>query len=123
MAAEARTRELEGLLIAAQGAEREVHAQLTASEQGLGDALRAKIKAEQDSLAAKQALTAQLAAVVAPAAPTFDEGGRQLSEAEVVLRGENAELQKLLEAARERTAQLLERMRFLRQQIGAGADK
>ena len=123
MAAEARTRELEGLLVAAHAAERDVHTMLTASEQALGEAMRNKVRAEADAAAAREALAVQLAAVVVPAPPTFTDDGRELSADEVALRRENSELRTLLDAARERTAQLLERTRFLRQQIGAGAEK
>jgi hypothetical protein len=123
MAAEARTRELEGLLVAAHAAERDSRALLTASEQALGEAMRTKVRAEADAAAAREALAVQLAAVVVPTPPTFSDDGRELSADEVALRRENTELRTLLDAARERTAQLLERTRFLRQQIGAGAEK
>jgi hypothetical protein len=123
MAAEARTRELEGLLLATQGSERSAHARLTESERLLGDALRGKSQAEQQVLAAKQALTAHLEEARDRVPLPVNEGDAGLSPAEVALRAENVELRTLLDAARERTAQLLERTRFLRQQVGAGAEK
>ena len=123
MAAEARTRELEGLLVAAHAAERDSRTMLTASEQALGEAMRNKVRAEADAAATKEALAVQLTAVVVPAPPTFTDDGRELSADEVALRRVNSELRTLLDVARERTAQLLERTRFLRQQIGAGAEK
>lgn len=131
MAAEARARELETKVA-------DANAGLTAAQADVarwtGVAQRAEAEAAEARAAADEAEThasmasaaAAAAAAVAPRTPVAEapsgaEAAVPPGDPELVR--ENEELRNLLVEARERTAQLVERVRFLRQQLGLGAEK
>lgn len=129
MAAEARTRELEGLLTSANAAlssaQSEVVRWKDVAQRAESDAAEARAAADEaETHASMASAAAAAAAAVAPKAPAAEAiAGVPASPTDPELTRENEELRTLLVEARERTAQLVERVRFLRQQLGLGAEK
>ncbi len=126
MTAEARVRELDLMLASARDAIGTAQKELVVTQQEAStlETQIAKARSEvQESesrrLSAERSAAGQVAEARAAAAATVVAA--PASDADLIR--ENAELRALLEAARERTSQLVERVRFLRQQIGQGADK
>ncbi len=126
MTSEARVRQLDLMLASARDSIGTAQAQQAVSQQALS-ALEAKLvraesatrESEAQRVSSVRSAAAQVAEARASAAATV--GAAPASDADLIR--ENAELRALLAAARERTTQLVERVRFLRQQIAQGADK
>jgi chromosome segregation ATPase len=117
LAAESRTREVEQILAGLQGKLDEVREQ-AADAQAARDAavsrarsVEAQLEVARDEVQRVKTAFADLAAKATPEARD-----QQLAR-------ENERLRARLQDARERTAQLTERVRFLRQQVGQGAER
>ncbi|MFN5600468.1 MAG: hypothetical protein ACK5AK_13950 [Gemmatimonas sp.] len=117
LAAESRTREVEQILAGLQGKLDEVREQ-AADAQAARDAavsrarsVEAQLEVARDEVQRVKTAFADLSAKATPEARD-----QQLAR-------ENERLRARLQDARERTAQLTERVRFLRQQVGQGAER
>ena len=131
MAAEARSRELEALVTSANSAW--VNAQADAlrwkdaAQRAESEAAEARAAADDaETHASMASAAAAAAAAIAPRVVGAVEAPAQAVRANASdpeLVRENDELRTLLVEARERTTQLVERVRFLRQQLGQGAEK
>ncbi len=117
LAAESRTRELEQVVAERDGTLIEVRADGQRSNQA-----RALLEAKVRELDAKAELAkAEVARVQVSFAAAVEAATPQAVESE--LARENEQLRARLAEAGEKTAQLGERVRFLRQQIGHGAER
>lgn len=117
LAAESRTREVEQMLAGLQGKLDEVREQ-AADAQAARDAAvsRARSVEAQLEVARNEVQRVQTAFADLSAKATPEARDQQLAR-------ENERLRARLQDARERTAQLTERVRFLRQQVGQGAER
>jgi len=117
LSAESRTRELEQLVAERDGTLIEVRADGLRSSQA-----RALLEAKVRELEAKAELAkAEVVRVQAAFAAAAEAATPQAVDSE--LARENERLRARLSEAGEKTAQLGERVRFLRQQIGQGAER
>ncbi len=117
LSAESRTRELEQLVAERDGTLIEVRADAQRSNQARA-LLEAKVREleAKAELAKAEVVRVQVAFAAATEAATPQAVDRELAR-------ENERLQARLTEAREKAAQLGERVRFLRQQIGHGAER
>ncbi|MFO0073477.1 MAG: hypothetical protein ACK55A_15540 [Gemmatimonas sp.] len=117
LAAEARSRELEQILAGMTGKLDEVRQQMEDTQASRDAAvvqantLEAQLAAARGEVQRVQAAVAELSAKATPEARDQE------------LARENERLKARLGEAREKAAQLSEKVRFLRQQIGLGADR
>ncbi len=132
LAAEARVRDLEAAL---QASRREGDALRLAADAATGQA--GQIRAERDALAAELAEVRVAVAAAAVAASAPRHGAEAATAPDVTSRGspgaagngreallrENEALRARLAEARDRTRQLMDRVRFLRQQLLHGVDQ
>lgn len=117
LASESRTRELEQMVAERDGTLIEVRAEVLRAGQ-----VRALLEAKVRELEAKAELaTAEVVRVQAAFAAAAEAATPQAIDSE--LARENERLRTRLAEAREKAAQLGERVRFLRQQIGQGAER
>ncbi len=117
LAAESRTRELEQVVAERDGTLIEVRAEGQRANQ-----LRALLESKVRELEAKAELArAEVARVQSAFAAAAEAATPQAVESE--LERENERLRARLTEAAEKTAQLGDRVRFLRQQIGHGAER
>lgn len=117
LAAESRTRELEQVVAERDGTLIEVRAEGQRAHQ-----LRALLESKVRELEAKAELArAEVARVQSAFAAAAEAATPQAVESE--LERENERLRARLTEAAEKTAQLGDRVRFLRQQIGHGAER
>ena len=131
MAAEARVRELdaavESTTLALAQAESALSAASVARQRAESEAAAALAEAgasRADAAAMRNELTARTTTAPSPGPVAVTEvAARASAVSDASLLRENAALRSLLGEAREKTAQLMERARFLRQQVGLGADK
>lgn len=131
MAAEARSRELEALVMGANSAlataESEVVRWKDAAQRAESEAAQARaIADEAETHASMSSAAAAAAAAVAPMVVAVEAASAPAASGAVPdsqLARENEELRTLLVEARGRTTQLVDRVRFLRQQLGQGAEK
>jgi len=112
MTAESRVRELELMLASAHDATTSAQAELVRAQDELAETRIAERKALTAIDRARADARVAVASVVASAPAT---------DADLIRA--NAELRTLLQEARDRTTALMERVRFLRQQLGHGAEK
>jgi len=112
MTAESRVRELELMLASAHDATTSAQAELVRAQDELAETRIAERKALTAIERARADARVAVASVVASAPAT---------DADLIRA--NAELRTLLQEARDRTTALMERVRFLRQQLGHGAEK
>ena len=112
MTAESRVRELELMLASAHDATTSAQAEL----------VRAQDELAETRIAERKALTAiDRARADATTLATATRASAPATDADLIRA--NAELRTLLQEARDRTTALMERVRFLRQQLGHGAEK
>ena len=124
MSSEVRARELEAQLNATHVALTDTRSELSAASESREHALAAAREATAAAKLARAALseleqTAAANGASSDAHPAGDLAGVSVGD----LAAENARLRARLVDARERTAQLAERVRFLRQQLTQGADR
>ncbi|MCA2984372.1 hypothetical protein [Gemmatimonas sp.] len=117
LAAEARTRELEQILAGMTGKLDEVRQQME-DTQASRDAAVVQAKTLEAQLAAARGEVQRVQAAVAELSAKATPEARDQE-----LARENERLKARLGEAREKAAQLSEKVRFLRQQIGLGADR
>ena len=128
MAAELRSRELELLLATANAslsnAQSAVLKWTDTAQRAESEAAEARAAADEaDAHASMATAAAAAAAAVAPRASVASgapAGAMSTTLSDPELVRDNEELRTLLVEARERTTQLVERVRFLRQQLGQG---
>lgn len=117
LAAEARSRELEQILAGMTGKLDEVRQQAEDTQQSRDAALvQARTLESQLSLARADVQRVQAAFAEVSAKATPEAMDQELAT-------ENERLRARLHEAREKTTQLTERVRFLRQQVGQGAER
>ncbi len=127
MVAEARARDLEPLVATATAALTQAQAEVMAWQeaarvaQSEAAAARALLE-DAETNAAMASAAAAAAAAVAPRGTERPDRDRAVPP-DAELSRENDELRALLTEARERTVQLGERVRFLRQQLAHGGEK
>lgn len=117
LAAEARTRELEQILAGMTGKLDEVRQQME-DTQASRDAAVVQAKTLEAQLAAARGEVQRVQAAVAELSAKATPEARDQE-----LARENERLKARLGEAREKATQLSEKVRFLRQQIGLGADR
>lgn len=117
LAAEARSRELEQILAGMTGKLDEVRQQME-DTQASRDAAVVQAKTLEAQLAAARGEVQRVQAAVAELSAKATPEARDQE-----LARENERLKARLGEAREKAAQLSEKVRFLRQQIGLGADR
>lgn len=126
LSAELRTRDLEQEVGALQAAIADKRAEAAQASEAREHALAAAREASATAKAAQAALAElQRTAAAAPAAAVVTPTTSSVEVAEPAgqLHVENERLRARLAEARDRTAQLADRVRFLRQQMLQGADK
>jgi chromosome segregation ATPase len=117
LAAEARTKEVEQMLAGMTGKLDEVRQQVE-DTQASRDAAVVQARTLENQLAAARAEAQRVQAAFAEVSARATPEARDQE-----LARENDRLKTRLEEAREKTGQLAEKVRFLRQQIGLGAER